>query len=159
MATRFSILARRIPWTEEPGGLQCMGLQRARHDWSNLARNLGLYNLLSTTRVNKTDLRLLFDNTNLKFFSNIKLCKFLIERIKRSHIHVLSQKLSNQAASLYILVQNHSPDCIASLCRKELLQVPNQFLLQRCKTLMRILGFFLFSSVYTSYFPSVVKTM
>ena len=22
-----------VPWTEEPGGLQCMGLQRAEHDW------------------------------------------------------------------------------------------------------------------------------
>ena len=28
MATHSSILARRIPWTEEPGGLQSMGLQR-----------------------------------------------------------------------------------------------------------------------------------
>ena len=28
MATHFSILAWRIPWTEEPGGLQSMGLQR-----------------------------------------------------------------------------------------------------------------------------------
>ena len=27
MATHFSIVAWRIPWTEEPGGLQCMGLQ------------------------------------------------------------------------------------------------------------------------------------
>ena len=27
MATNSSILARRIPWTEEPGGLQSMGLQ------------------------------------------------------------------------------------------------------------------------------------
>ena len=26
-----------IPWTEEPGGLQSMVLQRVRHDWSNLA--------------------------------------------------------------------------------------------------------------------------
>ena len=32
MATRSSILAWRIPWTEEPGGLQSMGLQRVRHD-------------------------------------------------------------------------------------------------------------------------------
>jgi len=32
MATHSSILARRIPWTEEPGGLQPMGLQRVRHD-------------------------------------------------------------------------------------------------------------------------------
>ena len=30
-------LAWRIPWTEEPGRLQSMGLQRARHDWRELA--------------------------------------------------------------------------------------------------------------------------
>ena len=34
MATHSSILARRIPWTEEPGGLQAMGSQRVRHDWA-----------------------------------------------------------------------------------------------------------------------------
>ena len=34
MATHYSTLAWRIPWTEEPGGLQSMGLQRARHDWA-----------------------------------------------------------------------------------------------------------------------------
>ena len=32
MATHPSILALGIPWTEEPGGLQAMGLQRAGHD-------------------------------------------------------------------------------------------------------------------------------
>ena len=32
MATHSSILAWRIPWTEEPGGLQSMGWQRVRHD-------------------------------------------------------------------------------------------------------------------------------
>ena len=32
MATNSSILAWRIPWTEEPGGLQSMGLQRVEHD-------------------------------------------------------------------------------------------------------------------------------
>ena len=31
MANRYSILAWRIPWTEEPGGLQSMGLKRLRH--------------------------------------------------------------------------------------------------------------------------------
>ena len=30
-ATHSSILAWRIPWTEEPGGLQSMGSQRAEH--------------------------------------------------------------------------------------------------------------------------------
>ena len=32
-----SILAWEIPWTEEPGGLRSMGLQRVGHDWSDLA--------------------------------------------------------------------------------------------------------------------------
>ena len=32
MATHSSILAWRIPWTEEPGGLQSMGFQRVRLD-------------------------------------------------------------------------------------------------------------------------------
>ena len=32
MATRSSILAWRIPWIEEPGGLQSMGSQRVGHD-------------------------------------------------------------------------------------------------------------------------------
>ena len=31
MATHSSSLAREIPWTEEPGGLQSMGSQRVRH--------------------------------------------------------------------------------------------------------------------------------
>ena len=34
MATHSSILAERIPWTEEPGGLQSMGPQRVRPDWA-----------------------------------------------------------------------------------------------------------------------------
>ena len=32
MATHSSILAWRIPWTQEPGGLQSMGSQRVRHN-------------------------------------------------------------------------------------------------------------------------------
>ena len=33
MTTHSIILAWRIPWTEEPNGLQSMGLQRVGHDW------------------------------------------------------------------------------------------------------------------------------
>ena len=36
MATHSSILAWRIPWTEEPGGLWSIGLKRIGHDRSNL---------------------------------------------------------------------------------------------------------------------------
>ena len=32
MVTHSSILAYKIPWTEEPGGLQSMGSQRVGHD-------------------------------------------------------------------------------------------------------------------------------
>ena len=34
MATHPSILARKIPWTEEPGGLQSMESQRVRYNWA-----------------------------------------------------------------------------------------------------------------------------
>ena len=37
MATRYSILTWRIPWTEEPGGLPSIGLWRVTLDWNNLA--------------------------------------------------------------------------------------------------------------------------
>ena len=37
MATHSSILAWRLPWTEELGGLQSSGSQRIRYNWSNLA--------------------------------------------------------------------------------------------------------------------------
>ena len=32
MATHSSILALKIPWTEEPGGLESMGLERVKDD-------------------------------------------------------------------------------------------------------------------------------
>ena len=35
VVTHSSVLARKITWTEEPGGLQCVRLQRVEHEWSN----------------------------------------------------------------------------------------------------------------------------
>ena len=40
MATHSSILAWRIPWTEEPGELRSIASHRVRHDWSDLARSI-----------------------------------------------------------------------------------------------------------------------
>ena len=42
MATHSSILAWRIPWTEEPGGLQSMGSQRVGHDLVTKQQQTGL---------------------------------------------------------------------------------------------------------------------
>ena len=39
MATHSSVLAWRIPWTEEPGGLPSMRSHGVRHDWSDLAQH------------------------------------------------------------------------------------------------------------------------
>ena len=44
MATHSGILAWKIPWTEEPGRLQCMGLQRSKE--SDLTERLHLLSIL-----------------------------------------------------------------------------------------------------------------
>ena len=48
MATHSSILAWRIPWSKESGGLQSIGSQRVRHDWSDSA---GMHTLHMTFRM------------------------------------------------------------------------------------------------------------
>ena len=47
MATHCSTLAWKIPWTEEPGRLQSMGLLGVRHDW---ATSLSLFTLMHWRR-------------------------------------------------------------------------------------------------------------
>ena len=47
MATHSSALAWKIPWREEPGGLQSMGSRRVRHDW---ATSLSLFTFMHWRR-------------------------------------------------------------------------------------------------------------
>ena len=42
MATHSSIFAWGIPWTEEPGGLQSIGVHRVGHDWSDFVHTPGI---------------------------------------------------------------------------------------------------------------------
>ena len=42
MVTHSSILAWKIPWTEEPGGLQSTELQRVGHDWASIKKSRGV---------------------------------------------------------------------------------------------------------------------
>ena len=53
MATHSRILAWRIPWTEDPGGLQYVALQRVRHNRSDLVHmhNSYMYNGHSKFRI------------------------------------------------------------------------------------------------------------
>ena len=43
MATHSSILAWKIPWIQESGGLWTTGSQRVRHDWRDLAHSIYIY--------------------------------------------------------------------------------------------------------------------
>ena len=60
MATHSSILAWRISWTEEPSSFLPTGLQRVRHNWSNLAQ----YNLKEVTPFESQVSLLLNGNNN-----------------------------------------------------------------------------------------------
>ena len=42
MAAQASIFAWKHPWTEEPGGLQSMGLQRVGHNWAHTHKDFKL---------------------------------------------------------------------------------------------------------------------
>ena len=64
MATHSSILAWRIPWMEEPGGLQSMGSQRVGHDW--------------TSSIHFTSLQLLVVDNLFIFISFFELSIFFI---------------------------------------------------------------------------------
>ena len=54
MATHSSILAWRIPLTEEPGGLQFMGSQKVRHNWAT-----NTFTLMHPQQVDEMDVDLL----------------------------------------------------------------------------------------------------
>ena len=52
MATHSSLLAWKIAWTEEPGGLQSTGSQRVRHDWVTA---LAVVNIIYTKEWEEVD--------------------------------------------------------------------------------------------------------
>ena len=56
MATHFSTLAWKIPWTEEPGRLQSMGSRRVGHDLSDLTFTLHFHALEKETATHSSDL-------------------------------------------------------------------------------------------------------
>ena len=77
MATHSSVLAWGIPQTEEPGGLQFTGLQRVRHDWSNLASVDKALNL-TITLVSLLDYSMLVHPLELLFVLHIYQIEFFL---------------------------------------------------------------------------------
>ena len=68
MAPDSSTVARKIPWMEEPGGLQSMGSHRVGHDWSDLAAAGSVYE----------------DISSVQFSSVTQLCSTLCDPMNRS---------------------------------------------------------------------------
>ena len=99
MATYSSTLAWKIPWTEEPGRLQSMGLQRVGHDWATslfgggggeqLISSISQFKLRcdhSTDWANATNSMHLFFVFSTRIFYLLRL-KLLLDR--DSHIRAL----------------------------------------------------------------------
>ena len=51
MATQSSLLAEKVPWTEEPGGLQSVGSQRVGHDWGTEQQWVRIHGILSSVGI------------------------------------------------------------------------------------------------------------
>ena len=77
MAIHFSIFAWRIPQTEEPGGLQSMGLQRVGHDLAMVESEGELKSLLLKVKEEgeKVGLKLNIQKTKIMASSPIISCK------------------------------------------------------------------------------------
>ena len=86
MATHSSILAWRIPWTEEPGQLQSIGSQRVGHDWATKH----IYNIIKYNIIYNRDL--LYSTGNyIQYFTTVNYEKEYEKEyicVKRNHFAV-----------------------------------------------------------------------
>ena len=67
MAIHSSILVWRIPWAEEPSGLQSMGLQRVRDDRSALAVSLEWFSGVCNYELGQIEVLIRFSSKKLTF--------------------------------------------------------------------------------------------
>ena len=104
MATNSSILAWRIPWTEEPGKLQSMGSQRVGHDWATYDYDYDI----SFIKRNKLRCK------TMKFWKKYQICKKKKEK-KKERLRILRNNflraqclriLSKKTSCAYIILQS-----------------------------------------------------
>ena len=76
MATHSSILAWRIPWTEEPGRLQSTGLQRVGHEWATSPISyLILLNYIFISRIHKWIAFIKYINKDITVIVHCSVCQ------------------------------------------------------------------------------------
>ena len=83
MAIYSRILAWRIPWTEEPGGLQSKVLPKVGHDWSNLAHT-------------HTSAKILTPKNHGFYFHYIFLVEHLLHGDNSKKLHTWEMRLENR---------------------------------------------------------------
>ena len=94
METHSSILAWRIPWAEEPGGLQSIGSQRVGYDWGDWALTHIEYNLLILT-----------------FKASVSLCSYILY-ISLFFISWAVIKVSHQDCNFALYIFKPSVCCV-----------------------------------------------
>ena len=117
MAPHSSTLAWKIPWTEEPGGLQSMGSLRVRHDWPT---SLSLFTLMHWRRKWQSTpvflpgesqgqrslvgccLRGRKGRTRLKWLSSSSIVVIIFQHISVSNQHIVYLKWINFIWQLYL---------------------------------------------------------
>ena len=86
MTTHSNVLAWEIPWTEEPRGLQSMGSQRIRYDWSDLAH--------TQTHIHTHTHTCIASSLNMKFplyYNFTKVPNTEINKINPRSLHLLER--------------------------------------------------------------------
>ena len=96
MATHSCILAWRIPWTEEFGGLQSMRSQRVRHDWAAKHTHIYRFSLWNQTILNTN----VTNSTHTQItVHDLSLCSFIF------YLPIAQQKLLYSTLLFFL----HSP--------------------------------------------------
>ena len=72
-STSSSILAWKIPWTEEPGRLQSMGSQRVGHDWENSRTHAHIHTPAAVYRVTNSHTRLNTYDTHIHQLNTVEI--------------------------------------------------------------------------------------
>ena len=119
LATHSTVLAWRIPWTEEPGGLQSMGSQRVRHDWVTEHTHIGVQreqkslvfwkqgNILASWEIR--DCHLVRNGGSISSIT-VFLASEMFTNLRRLFLHVLHPSLRSH---------NERKLSLARLCGKE----------------------------------------
>jgi len=88
MATHSSILAWKILWTEEPGGLQSMGSQRVRHDRERACTHAHTHTHRLCRRENTALFKHSRDGLNYPGVSNSKVLTYIQQRQFMTPAHI-----------------------------------------------------------------------